>query len=260
MTEQLFLYFIIFLFGSSVGSFLNVCIYRLPREESIISPRSHCTICNKPILTRDNIPILSYILLRGRCRNCGEKFSVIYPFIEFLTGIIFLYFFYFFGFNLKIVPYLVLTCSLIVISVIDINCRIIPNEISIPFIFLGILFTPLLPIKWSDSLLGILFGGGILYSIAVIYALVAKKEGMGMGDVKLLAMIGAFLGIKGAVVTLLLGSFLGTIGGFAAILLSGKGRDYPIPFGVFLSIGAVISLLWGNDLLDFYLGLMGGGR
>lgn len=257
MTGLLLLYFIIFLFGSSLGSFLNVCIYRLPREESVISPRSHCTTCNKPIPARDNIPILSYILLRGRCRNCGEKFSVIYPFIEFLTGIIFVYFFYFFGFNLKVIPYLTLTCSLVVISIIDINHRIIPNEISIPFIFLGILFTPILPIKWSDSLLGILFGGGILYSIAIIYALVAKKEGMGMGDVKLLAMIGAFLGIKGAVVTLLLGSFLGTIGGFAAILLSGKGRDYPIPFGVFLSIGAVMALLWGDEMIRAYWGLAG---
>ena len=257
MTGLLFLYFIIFLFGASVGSFLNVCIYRLPKEESIISPRSHCTTCNKPVLARDNIPVLSYILLRGKCRNCGEKFSVIYPIIEFLTGIVFVYFFYFFGFNLKVIPYLILTCSLIVISIIDINHRIIPNEISIPFIFLGILFTPILPIKLYDSLLGILFGGGILYSIAVIYALVAKKEGMGMGDVKLLAMIGAFLGIRGVLVTILLGSFLGTIGGFAAILLSGKGRDYPIPFGAFLSIGAVIALLWGDEMIRVYWDLAG---
>jgi len=260
MKEFFPLSFFLFFSGTAVGSFLNVCISRLPKGESIISPRSHCPNCNTPILIRDNIPLLSFILLNGRCRNCKEKISILYPLVELLTGVIFLYFFYFFKFELKLLPYLIFACSLIVISAIDIKYRIIPNEITITFIFLGILFTPLLPIGWSDSILGILLGGGILYLIAYTYSLIAKKEGMGMGDVKLLAMIGAFLGTKGVLITLLLSSFLGTLGGITAIILTGKGRDYPIPFGVFLSIGAVITLLWGDELIRAYWGLMRGLR
>src|SRR3990172_13004486 len=146
MRDFLPLTFLFFLLGTAVGSFLNVCISRLPRGESIITPRSHCTNCNKPILIRDNFPILSFILLGGRCRNCKEKISIIYPLIEFITGLVFLYFFHFFGLKQELLPYLLFTCSLIVISAIDVSHLIIPNEISVPFIFLGILLSYFLPV------------------------------------------------------------------------------------------------------------------
>jgi len=242
-----------FLLGASAGSFLNVCICRLPEKESIVSPRSHCPKCSKEILIRDNIPIVSYILLGGRCRNCKEKISVLYPLIELLTGLVFLYFFYLFKLRLELLPNLIFVCSLISISAIDIKHRIIPNEISIPFIFLGILFSPLLHITWLDSILGALIGGSTLYLIAAVYSFLTKKEGMGMGDVKLLAMIGAFLGVRGVLLALVFGSFLGTLGGLFMIIWKGKGREYPIPFGLFLSIGAVVTLLWGNGLLRAYM-------
>ena len=256
MMESFLFSLFFFLLGTAVGSFLNVCICRLPKKESIISPRSHCLKCGKQILIRDNIPILSYILLGGRCRNCKEKISVLYPLIEFLTGLTFLYFFYLFKLGSDLLPNFIFACSLIVISAIDIKHRIIPNEISIPFIFLGILFSPFLHLRWSDSILGALIGGSLLYLIAATYSFLTKKEGMGMGDVKLLTMIGAFLGIRGVLLALIFASFLGTARGLFMIIWKGKGREYPIPFGLFLSIGAIVTLLWGDELIRAYIGFL----
>jgi leader peptidase (prepilin peptidase)/N-methyltransferase len=246
------------IFGAIVGSFLNVCIIRLPKEESIVTPGSHCPHCKNPIKFYDNIPMLSYFILKGRCRYCNEPISFQYPLIEGLTAIGSPIIFMKFGLSLSYLFFFSFVAALIVITVIDLYHQIIPDVISIPGIGVGLLGSLIIPyITFFSSLIGILVGGGSLFLVATLYQWFFKREGMGGGDVKLLAMIGGFLGWKSVILTILLSSFIGSITGIAIMLLKGKDFKYAIPFGPFLSLGAVISLFYGESLIRWYFGLKG---
>ena len=250
------LHIISIIFGAIVGSFLNVCIVRLPKEESIVTPGSHCPRCNNPIKFYDNIPMISYLVLRGKCRHCNESISIQYPLIEGITALSSFLLFDKFGATLSYLFYFSFVSALIIITVIDLYHQIIPDVISIPGIGVGLLGSLIIPyISVFNSLIGILVGGGSLFLVATLYQWLFKREGMGGGDVKLLAMIGAFLGWKSVILTILLSSFIGSIVGIAIMLLKGKDFKYAIPFGPFLSLAAVISLFYGETLISWYLGL-----
>jgi len=243
----------LFVFGAVIGSFLNVCIVRIPDQKSIVYPASHCPSCKKPISFYDNIPLISYILLAGRCRQCNSPISFRYFFIELVTPLITLILYYSFGLSPAFALATIFSYVLLVITAIDFQHQIIPNCISIPGIPVFLLSSLFVP--WTDlksSLIGIAVGGGILYLVAQAYYLVRKEEGMGGGDIKLLAMIGAFLGWKGALIALMLGAFAGTIAGIAMILIRGKNFKYALPFGPFLSFGAFSALLWADEIIYWY--------
>lgn len=249
------IFLLVFIFGAMVGSFLNVCIARLPNDESIVHPRSRCPQCKKAIAAYDNIPILSYLILRGRCRGCSMGISLRYPLVEFLMGVLAAALFWRFGLGLAFVSYFIFSAALVVISFIDIDVRIVPNVISLPGIVIGLLFSLLAAYVTSDpssaiptplsALLGVLIGGGFLLATALIYEKLRGREGMGMGDVKLLAMIGAFLGGEAIFLTLFLASLTGAVVGLA----SGGGRYAKIPFGPFLCSGALIYLFFGQGIM-----------
>ena len=242
------------IFGAMVGSFLNVCIYRLPKEESIIWPRSHCPTCKKMIRFYDNIPLISYLLLRGRCRYCKGPISLQYPLVEGVTALSSLFLIIKFGPSLSYLFYFAFVAALIAITVIDLYHQIIPDGISLPGIGVGLLASLVIPqITFFNSLMGILLGGGSLFLVATLYEWIFKREGMGGGDVKLLAMIGAFLGWKAVILTILLSSLIGSITGILIMILKGKDFKYAIPFGPFLSMGAVIALFYGENLIRWYL-------
>jgi leader peptidase (prepilin peptidase) / N-methyltransferase len=246
-----------FILGLLIGSFLNVCIHRIPKELSIINPPSSCPTCKKRIAWYDNIPILSFIILRGKCRNCGEKISWRYPLVEAMSGILAALLVYKFGPTVEFAVLYIFCASLIVISMIDLQYQIIPNEISISGIILGFIYSFFSPVfTWQASLLGILVGGGILALIALIYYFLMKSEGMGGGDIKLLAMIGAFLGVGGVVFTLAIGSIVGSVIGIILMLKDKGDSKAKIPFGPFLSLGALGYIFFGGLLFDTYLGLL----
>jgi leader peptidase (prepilin peptidase)/N-methyltransferase len=248
------LYLISIIFGAMVGSFLNVCICRLPKEESIVWPGSHCPDCKKQIKFYDNIPLISYILLKGKCRHCKKTISFQYPLIEGMTALSSLFLIIKFGPSLSYFVYFAFVSALIVITVIDLYHQIIPDVISLPGIGVGLLVSLIIPqITFSNSLIGILLGGGSLFLVATLYQWLFKREGMGGGDVKLLAMIGAFLGWKAVILTILLSSLIGSVTGIMIMVLKGKNFKYAIPFGPFLSLGAVIALFYGESLLRWYL-------
>src|SRR4030042_4150290 len=250
------LHIISIIFGALVGSFLNVCIVRLPKEESIVTPGSHCPQCNNPINFYDNIPLISYLLLGGKCRYCNKPISIQYPLIEGITALSSFLLFVKFGATLSYLFYFSFVSALIVITVIDLYHQIIPDVISIPGIGVGLLGSLIIRyITFPNSLIGILVGGGSLFLVATLYQWFFKREGMGGGDVKLLAMIGGFLGWKSVILTILLSSFIGSIVGIAIMLLKGKDFKYAIPFGPFLSLVAVISLFYGETLITWYFGL-----
>ncbi len=244
------------LVGVVIGSFLNVCIVRLPAGQSIVYPPSRCPRCGTRIRSWDNIPLISYLLLRGRCRSCGDRISVRYPVVEALTGVMFVLLVQRFGCS----PYLgiaaLFVAALIVISFIDIDHQIIPDMISLPGIVVGLLVSALgYGPPFVDSALGALCGGGILYAVAFGYHALTGREGMGGGDIKLLAMIGAFLGWRGVLVTLVLGSFSGAVVGVTLMLVRGADTRLPIPFGPFLALGVVCALFFGSGLIEWYLRL-----
>jgi len=242
------------LFGAMVGSFLNVCIARLPKEESIVWPGSHCPLCRKPIKFYDNIPLVSYLLLKGKCRQCRGSISLQYPLVEGITALSSLLLIIKFGPSLSYLIYFAFVAALIVITVIDLYHQIIPDVISLPGIGVGLLASLIIPqITFLNSLIGILLGGGSLFLVATVYRWLFKREGMGGGDVKLLAMIGAFLGWKAVILTILLSSLIGSITGIIIMVSKGKDFKYAIPFGPFLSLGAVIALFYGPSLINWYL-------
>jgi leader peptidase (prepilin peptidase)/N-methyltransferase len=248
------LYLVAFLLGSVIGSFLNVCVWRVPRGESIIYPRSRCPKCDGAIRPRDNVPLVSYALLRGRCRACGGEISFRYPAIEALNGVMLVLLLYRFGLSPALGVYAAFVAALVVVSFIDLDHQIIPDVISLPGIVLGLVVSalgqgpPLL-----DSVAGLLAGGGILYGVAVGYHACTGREGMGGGDIKLLAMIGAFLGWRGVLVTLIVGSLTGAVVGTSLILARRAESRIPIPFGPFLALGAVCALVFGDQLIEWYL-------
>ena len=249
---QIFIAIIIFAIGLVIGSFSNVCIYRLPRNESIIFPGSHCPHCNQQIKWYDNIPLISYIILQGKCRYCDKKIPRQYPLVEFLNGALYLFLFYFYGLQLHTVVYMVFCSALIIITFIDLKEKIIPDVISLPFIVLGFLLSFVLKnISPLNSLLGILVGGGSLYLIAIAGTYIFKKEAMGGGDIKLAAMVGAFLGWQLTLLSLFLGFLLGSIIG-VIVLIKTKGKTSDVPFGPFIALGALIALFFGQNIFNWY--------
>ena len=249
---QIFTTIIIFIIGLVIGSFSTVCIYRLPRNESIVFPGSHCPRCSYPIEWHDNIPLISYIILKGKCRSCAEKISLQYPLVEFLTASLYLFLFYFYGLQLRTVVYMVFCSALVIIAFIDLKEKIIPDVISLPLTALGFLSSFVLKnISPLNSLLGILAGGGSLYLIAIAGTYIFRKEAMGGGDIKLSAMVGAFLGWQLALLSLFIGFLLGSVIGII-VLMKTKGEIRDVPFGPFIALGTLIALFFGQGILDWY--------
>jgi leader peptidase (prepilin peptidase)/N-methyltransferase len=246
---------LVFMFGMCIGSFLNVCIYRLPSSMSIIKPsRSFCPQCKSAIKFYDNIPVFSYIWLKGRCRNCKASISLRYPLVELITGILAIAILFLFGLTLEGLVYFIFISSLLVITFIDIDHKIIPDIITLPGIPIGLLASFVLPaMTFISSLVGLLVGGVSLLLVAWVYSLITHKEGMGGGDIKLLGMIGAFLGWKGVIFTIFAASLTGTLVGIIVMLQKGKNLKFAIPFGPFLSIGAMSYVFFGEKVVFWYL-------
>ncbi len=255
MTDPLVFPWVVAVFGLMIGSFLNVCIYRLPRHESVVFPPSHCTRCGKAIAWYHNLPIVGWLVLRGRCASCGDRISIIYPLVEALTGAVFALNAWWFGPTPLLLVRLLFSCVLIVLAFIDIEHRILPNRITLSGIVVGFLASVWLLPGWRSSLIGILIGGGVLWAIGELYFRLRGVEGMGMGDVKMLAMIGAFLGWRQVIVVLFLSSFAGAVIGLALIALAGRSKQTKLPFGTFLALAAFAASLVGDRLLSWYLGL-----
>jgi leader peptidase (prepilin peptidase)/N-methyltransferase len=257
MTPDVLFYVFAFIIGSVVGSFLNVCIHRMPRNLSIINPSSRCPSCNTPINPLDNIPVVSFLYLRGKCRTCSAKISPRYPLVEFLNGMLYVLILWKFGIGWHIPFYFALCSSLIVITFIDLDFQIIPDMITLPGIVIGIIAgSLLLPdpflryslLGYKASLIGFLTGGILFYVIAVI-----SRGGMGGGDIKMMAMVGSFMGWKAVLLTTFIGSLSGTLVGVFLMIFKGKGRKSKVPFGPFLSLGTLVTLFYGEEILKLYL-------
>lgn len=240
-------------FGLVVGSFLNVVIHRLPKEESLVAPRSRCPECHAPIRPWDNIPLVSFVLLRGRCRACKHPISWRYPLVEALTGFLFAMTAARFGVTLQTAFLLAFLCGLVVVTFVDLDHQIIPNAITLPGIPLGLLAGLLLgepPLL--DRVIGTLIGTGFLYLVLFYGGALYGQEAMGEGDLNLIALVGAFLGWKAVALTILLGCLFGSTVGLALMAARRLGRRQHIPFGPFLSLGAVVALFWGERLIGWY--------
>jgi leader peptidase (prepilin peptidase)/N-methyltransferase len=244
--------------GLIVGSYLNVVVHRLPRGVSTVWPRSRCTSCGAAIRAFDNLPVVSYLLLRGRCRSCGAGISWRYPAIEALTGLLFLACLLRFGLGVETLAAVVFCCLMIVLAAIDVEHMLLPDRLTLPGLALGLLLQLWIP--WAGGLLGgalgALLGGSILLAISGAWYLLRREEGMGLGDVKMLAMVGAFLGWKGVIVTLFVSTLSGAVVGLAVARKSGAGLKAKLPFGAFLALAALVALFFGARLVDAYLGLL----
>ncbi len=242
------------LYGLCIGSFLNVVIYRLPLGQSLASPPSRCRNCGYQLRWFDNIPVLSWVFLRGRCRACGVSVSWQYPIVELITGALFVLVVWLTPMGPLVFARLILVSILIVLFGIDLEHQILPNVITLPGIIVGLLFSLVAPPGITAALIGAVLGGGILYAIAAGYYLWRREEGMGMGDVKMLAMLGAFLGWRAVLVTLIVASFTGALVGLGMMALQRGGMKYALPFGTFLALGAVVAMLAGDPLIAWYAG------
>jgi len=238
--------------GLIVGSFLNVCIYRLPRGESVAWPGSHCTSCNRTLSWFENVPVLSWAVLRGRCRTCGARISSVYPIVEAVTGALFAAAFLVYGPTPLLAVRLLFICALIVLFMIDLEHQILPNAITLPGVVIGFVCSLLVSPGWSSSLAGLLAGGFFPFIVAELYLRVRGREGMGMGDFKMLGMVGAFLGWPLVWVTLLLSCVLGIVIGGGALLISRRGLATRIPFGTFIAVAALVGVYWGDQTVDLY--------
>lgn len=254
MVENMLSFFVV-LFGALVGSFLNVVIVRLPEEGgSVVFPASHCPICKKPIAWYDNIPLVSFLLLRGRCRQCRARISRRYPLVEGAMALLALALYQHFGLTLLFAIYFLFCAALLVVIFIDLQHQIIPDVISLPGIVLGFGLSFVNPfVTWQDAGLGILFGGGSFYLVALVYYLLTKREGMGGGDIKLLAMIGAFLGWQSLPFVVFGSSLLGVVAGVWAMVEQRKGGKTVIPYGPFLAMAALLYLFFRQEILLFFL-------
>lgn len=250
-------YTIVFVVGSLIGSFLNVCIYRIPQRKSIIFPSSRCPKCNAPIRAFDNIPIFSYVLLAGKCRECKARISPRYPFVELLNAVLYVVALWRFGLHAYTLFYMAFVSALIVITFIDLDFQIIPDSITLPGLLIGIALSSFVLIDPYErgngigiigSVIGMLSGGGLFYCIAVL-----SRGGMGGGDIKMMGMVGAVIGWKGVLMTTFTASLAGTVVGIILMVFKGKGRKTKIPFGPFLALGALLSLFMGQELLRLYL-------
>jgi leader peptidase (prepilin peptidase)/N-methyltransferase len=244
------------LFGALIGSFLNVCIHRLPRQESIVWPASYCPICAKALAWYDNLPLISYGWLRGKCRTCGTAISVRYPIVEALNAAGYAALFWRFGIMPETFVYAALYSTLIVVTGTDLSHRIIPDAVTLPGIVIGLLSGAfVLPIGFFTSLVGMLVGGGILWSLAWLSPILFGKEGMGGGDIKLMAMVGAVLGWKPVLLAIMVASLIGSIVGGGLITAGVMRRHEYLPFGPFLAIGSTIALFFHEPLLKWYWSL-----
>lgn len=248
--------FLIFALGLIVGSFLNVCIYRIPLELSIVWPGSACPKCQRPIRAIENVPILSYLALRGKCRGCGQRISLIYPAVELLNGLMYLAVLYRFGLGWHLPVYLALMSSLIVITFIDLEHQIIPDRFTLGGLPIALIAAALvLPdpflrsqiLGWKQALGGAALGFGLFFAIAVL-----SGGGMGGGDIKLMALVGALAGWKGVLLTTFIGSLVGSVVGGFLIAFKGGGRKTKVPFGPFLALGLLATLFFGQEILRWY--------
>ena len=240
--------------GLAVGSFLNVCIYRLPRDESVVSPPSRCPSCGRGLRWFENVPVLAWVLLGGRCRTCRVAVSPTYPIVEGVTALVFALQYWQLGWQPLLGVRLLFAAAMIVLFVIDLQHRILPNVITLPGVVVGLAASVLFEPGWPASLMGVVSGGGVLWAVGEAYFRIRGEEGMGMGDVKMLAMVGAFLGWQSMLITLLIASLAGSVVGGAMMLLNRGGMQYALPLGSFLAAAALISTHVGQSLLDWYLG------
>jgi leader peptidase (prepilin peptidase)/N-methyltransferase len=256
--------------GLLIGSFLNVCIYRLPRDLSVVMPRSFCPECEKPIAWFDNIPLLSFVLLRARCRHCGQPIPLRYPIVELLTAAAFACAIWFLGVTAAGLKFSVFGAILITLVFSDLEERILPDEFTLGGTAAGLVFAAFVPIHWSilplllpvrnqrvisvgDSLFSAAFCSGVLWAVGALYQKIRHREGLGLGDVKMVAMIGAFLGIEGALLTIIAASLLGAIVGLFFILFTGKDAStYELPFGTFLGATALLVGFWSEVIFNRY--------
>jgi leader peptidase (prepilin peptidase)/N-methyltransferase len=252
--DPLFIRVLAVVLGLCVGSFLNVVIYRLPRGQSLSRPPSRCTRCGRRLTWYDNVPVVSWLALRGRCRQCGEPISLQYPLVEAVTALVALLIVVMTPPGILLASRLVLALMLIALFVIDLEHQILPNAITLPGIVVGLIFSAFAPPGLVQAVLGALLGAGVLYGIAAAYYLWRKEEGMGMGDVKMLAMIGAFLGWRAVLLTLVMASFAGSVVGVGLMVAHRGNMKYALPFGTFLALGALLAMLVGDPILDWYLG------
>jgi len=241
--------------GLAVGSFLNVCIHRLPREQSLNSPPSRCPHCEYRLRWFDNIPVVSYAILGGRCRKCRARISIRYPIVELVTMGLFVVHGAVFGWTALLIPRLVFACAMVVLFAIDFEHHLLPNAITLPGLAIGLIASTVLPPGIIDALIGVLVGGGVLWLIGEAYFRYSGQEGMGGGDVKMLAMIGAFLGWKLVLVTLVLSSITGSMIGLVVIAIRKGGMKYALPYGTFLALGALVASLAGEAIVSWYVGL-----
>ena len=241
------------LFGLVIGSFLNVCIHRLPLKQSVVRPGSRCPDCGYALRWYDNVPVVSYAMLGGKCRSCARPISMQYPLIEAMTALVFVMHWYAFGATAMLPVRILFACALIVLFMIDLEHQILPDVITLPGIVIGLVVSVFLPPGPVQSLLGILLGGGLLWAIAEAWLRLRKVEAMGFGDVKMLAMVGAWLGVKMVVVTFVLSSMMGGVVG--AVLIASRRADMAtrVPFGTMLAVAALIASLYGGPLLVWYL-------
>jgi leader peptidase (prepilin peptidase) / N-methyltransferase len=266
--------FIIFLFGLVIGSFLNVCILRIPNSKSIVLPPSHCPSCGTPIKPYDNIPVVSWLVLAGRCRKCKVRISSMYPMVELGTGLLFLACYLVFGLNAEALKWAIFAALIIVLTITDLRERILPDKVNFVGLGLGLLLSfftrpvdgtalwlanhlfayppPEAALSFGDALIGAGVASGLLWLVAEGYFRARGREGMGLGDVKMMAMAGAFLGLQRALLTILAGSLLGSVIGIAVIAIGRKGRDFELPFGTFLGAGAMLVVFFGSAALDWY--------
>ncbi len=271
-------YIIALIFGLVIGSFLNVCIARLPRGRSIVNPPSHCPRCNEPIRFYDNIPIISFLLLRGKCRNCGLPISFRYPRVELMNGLLYVWILHEFWLGGETLLMMAFCSSLVIITFIDFDFQIIPDIITLPGILVGISLAPFfmsalnepLPfhlasfmphaspylVRFLNSVIGMLCGALPLFFIGWLWEKLRHVEAMGGGDVKLMGMVGAFLGWKGALITIMIGALTGSVVGILLIAFKGHKMEKVIPFGPFLALGAVTTAFYGPDIISWYVGLL----
>jgi leader peptidase (prepilin peptidase)/N-methyltransferase len=249
----------LFLFGAIFGSFANVVIYRLPRGESVVAPRSRCMSCEKPISWRNNVPILAWFWLRGKCASCGARFSIRYPLVELLMASLFAGAGYAIGFNCFLLESLIFIFGLVTVSFIDIDHMILPDKFTLSGIVIGLVGAALNPEReFLPALYGVLMGGGFLWAVAYLYYALRGRDGMGGGDIKLLAWIGAVLGWKAIPVVILVSSLLGALIGIILALRTKDGLKQAIPFGPYLAGAALLYLLFdGASWADWYLALHG---
>ena len=268
----------VFLFGLIIGSFLNVCILRIPSGKSIVLPASSCPKCGEAIRPYDNIPVLSYVLLRGKCRGCHTKISPMYPLVELLTGLLFLGCFYAFGISVDAAKWAAFSAIMVVLVFTDLRERILPDVVNYTGLAIGLIFSlfanpmdgtalwlanrlfdyppPAPVLSLVDAVLGAAVGSGLLWLVSEAYFKLRGREGMGLGDVKMMLMAGAFLGLKRTLLTILAGSLLGSVLGIAIILARRKDADYELPFGTFLGAGALLVVFFGTPLVNWYQSLL----